>query len=112
MKDHIIVGLDYSLIFLDSGIDFSGDATVGEARDYLNVFNKAKNAGLNLAIHMGEVRGLDDESVAILSLPPDRIGHGTFLHENQKCKEIIMQHRYLFQAHIVFYILHCMPISQ
>lgn len=88
-----MIGQITFVVVLNLGIDFSGDATVGDAREYLSIFKKAKNAGLKLAIHMGEIRGLDEESLAILSLPPDRIGHGTFLHENQKCQEIIMQHR-------------------
>uniref|UniRef100_A0A671SR43 Adenosine deaminase-like n=1 Tax=Sinocyclocheilus anshuiensis TaxID=1608454 RepID=A0A671SR43_9TELE len=57
------------------GIDLSGDPTVGHGKDLLSALEKAKNCGLKLALHLSEVR-----SELLLNLPPDRIGHGTFLH--------------------------------
>ncbi|XP_028814948.1 N6-Methyl-AMP deaminase [Denticeps clupeoides] len=62
------------------GLDLSGDPTVGHGKDLLLALQKAKNAGLKLALHMSEVPSQNEESELLLSLPPDRIGHGTFLH--------------------------------
>ncbi|XP_063053148.1 adenosine deaminase-like protein [Engraulis encrasicolus] len=62
------------------GLDLSGDPTVGHGRDFLPSLQRAKNSGLKLALHLSEVSSQADESELLLDLPPDRIGHGTFLH--------------------------------
>ncbi|KAJ8407810.1 hypothetical protein AAFF_G00268540 [Aldrovandia affinis] len=62
------------------GLDLSGDPTVGHGRDLLPALQKAKNCGLKLALHLSEVPSQKEESELLLTLPPDRIGHGTFLH--------------------------------
>lgn len=40
---------------------------------------QAKKSGLKLALHLAEVPAID-ETLEVLKLPPDRIGHGTCLH--------------------------------
>ncbi|XP_038857594.1 adenosine deaminase-like protein isoform X2 [Salvelinus namaycush] len=62
------------------GLDLSGDPTVGHGRDLLPALQKAKNCGLKLSLHLSEVPSQADESELLLNIPPDRIGHGTFLH--------------------------------
>lgn len=62
------------------GLDLSGDPTVGHGRDLLPALQKAKNSGLKLALHLSEVPSQLEESELLLDIPPDRIGHGTFLH--------------------------------
>nr|XP_055049144.1 adenosine deaminase-like protein [Misgurnus anguillicaudatus] len=62
------------------GLDLSGDPTVGHGKDLLCALQKAKNCGLKLALHLSEIPSQNDESELLLDLPPDRIGHGTFLH--------------------------------
>ncbi|XP_042179334.1 adenosine deaminase-like protein isoform X1 [Oncorhynchus tshawytscha] len=62
------------------GLDLSGDPTVGHGRDFLPALQKAKNCGLKLSLHLSEVPSQADESELLLNIPPDRIGHGTFLH--------------------------------
>ncbi|KAJ8002583.1 hypothetical protein DPEC_G00160410 [Dallia pectoralis] len=62
------------------GLDLSGDPTVGHGGDLLPALQKAKNCGLKLSLHMSEVPSQVDESELLLNIPPDRIGHGTFLH--------------------------------
>uniref|UniRef100_A0A673GD30 Adenosine deaminase-like protein n=1 Tax=Sinocyclocheilus rhinocerous TaxID=307959 RepID=A0A673GD30_9TELE len=62
------------------GLDLSGDPTVGHGKDLLSALEKSKNCGLKLALHLSEVPSRRDESELLLNLPPDRIGHGTFLH--------------------------------
>ncbi|XP_012735828.2 adenosine deaminase-like protein [Fundulus heteroclitus] len=62
------------------GIDLSGDPTVGHGRVLLPALERARNSGLKLSLHMSEVPSQLEESELLLNLPPDRIGHGTFLH--------------------------------
>ncbi|KAG5839332.1 hypothetical protein ANANG_G00203900 [Anguilla anguilla] len=62
------------------GLDLSGDPKVGHGKDLLPALQKAKNCGLKLALHLSEVPSQKEESELLLTLPPDRIGHGTFLH--------------------------------
>ena len=68
-KDGIVVGLD-----------LSGDPAKGDVVDFLPVFRAAKSKGLKLALHLSEVSDRGPETLSLLDLPPDRIGHGTFLH--------------------------------
>ncbi|XP_040894824.1 adenosine deaminase-like protein [Toxotes jaculatrix] len=62
------------------GLDLSGDPTVGSAKALLPALEKAKKCGLKLSLHLSEVPSQLEESNLLLNLPPDRIGHGTFLH--------------------------------
>ncbi|XP_042571369.1 adenosine deaminase-like protein isoform X2 [Cyprinus carpio] len=62
------------------GLDLSGDPTVSHGKDLLSALEKAKNCGLKLVLHLSEVPSQRDESELLLNLPPDRIGHRTFLH--------------------------------
>ncbi|XP_036424201.1 adenosine deaminase-like protein [Colossoma macropomum] len=62
------------------GLDLSGDPMVGHGKDLLPALQRAKNCGLKLALHLSEVPSQKEESELLLDLPPDRIGHGTFLH--------------------------------
>ncbi|XP_032888506.1 adenosine deaminase-like protein isoform X1 [Amblyraja radiata] len=62
------------------GLDLSGDPEVGHAKSFIDPLNAARNIGLKLAVHMAEVQNKNEEWELFLGLPPDRIGHGTFLH--------------------------------
>ncbi|XP_047453138.1 adenosine deaminase-like protein [Mugil cephalus] len=62
------------------GLDLSGDPTVGHGKYLIPALQKAKNSGLKLSLHLSEVPSQLEESDLLLNLPPDRIGHGTFLH--------------------------------
>ncbi|XP_075995544.1 N6-Methyl-AMP deaminase [Genypterus blacodes] len=62
------------------GLDLSGDPTVGHGKYLLPALQRAKNCGLKLSLHLSEVLSQLEESDLLLNLPPDRIGHGTFLH--------------------------------
>ncbi|XP_043934589.1 adenosine deaminase-like protein isoform X2 [Protopterus annectens] len=62
------------------GVDLSGDPNAYKSSDFIEPLREAKNAGLKLALHLAEITGQEDETRDFLSIPPDRIGHGTFLH--------------------------------
>ena len=64
---------------LIAGVDFSGNPYINDAANYFEPLLYAKKSGLKLAVHMAEVDGHDEESRKLLCLPPDRIGHGTYL---------------------------------
>ncbi|XP_062576458.1 adenosine deaminase-like protein [Saccostrea cucullata] len=78
------------------GMDLSGDPSVGDARDYLPVFREAQKSGLKLALHLCEIPA-PEETMEMLTLPPDRIGHGTFLHTeaggNQQFENTVLKNR-------------------
>ncbi|XP_009992826.1 PREDICTED: adenosine deaminase-like protein [Chaetura pelagica] len=62
------------------GIDLSGDPTAGHGQDFFEPLSEAKKAGLKLALHLSEIPNQEEETRVLLGLPPDRIGHGTFLN--------------------------------
>lgn len=79
------------------GIDLSGDPTVGHGRDLIPALQRAKNSGLKLSLHLSEVLSQHDETDLLLNIPPDRIGHGTFLHPemggSQKLVDKVVQNK-------------------
>ena len=62
------------------GVDLSGDPTLGDIPALLPVLASAKQRGLKLALHISEIPQRNEEAALLLSLCPDRLGHGTFIH--------------------------------
>ena len=58
------------------GIGLGGDEKKGPAREYKNVFDKAKEKGLHTVLHAGETCGIDSIRDAIELCHAQRIGHG------------------------------------
>lgn len=59
------------------GIDFAGPANPNfHFKDYKDIVEKAKNAGLRVTSHSGEVKEADDMWEAVEAINPSRIGHG------------------------------------
>ncbi|XP_069480861.1 adenosine deaminase-like protein isoform X2 [Ambystoma mexicanum] len=79
------------------GLDLSGDPTVGHGRDYMEILGEAQRCGLRLALHISEIPNQKEETELLLSLPPDRIGHGTFLSSaaggSHDMEEYVKRHR-------------------
>lgn len=64
------------------GVELSGDARQGDARDFKPVMKKATEMGLKVSMHFAEVPN-DDEIRDFLfdaNWRPDRVGHSTCLH--------------------------------
>ncbi|MBN3289589.1 ADAL protein, partial [Polypterus senegalus] len=80
--DTVKMAEDFSLLSngIVVGLDLSGDPMAGHGKDYIPALQRAKNVGLKLALHLSEVPNQKEETELLLTLPPDRIGHGTFLH--------------------------------
>ena len=58
------------------GIGLGGDEKKGPAREYKDVFSKAKDEGLHTVLHAGETCGVDSIREAIELCAAERIGHG------------------------------------
>ncbi|KAM9310912.1 N6-Methyl-AMP deaminase-L-like [Gastrophryne carolinensis] len=75
------------------GLDLSGDPTVGHGRDFIEPLIEAKKSGLKLALHLAEVPSQAEETELLLTIPPDRIGHGTFLCNSPDVAKEVQQKR-------------------
>jgi len=59
------------------GIDVAGPATKGfKFKDYTELFDRARQAGLRITVHTGEVKEAADMWEALEYAKPERIGHG------------------------------------
>lgn len=76
-----------------AGVDLSGNPFTQLDSEYYNILQYARDSGLKLALHVGEVDGLALESERLLQIPPGRIGHGTYLHANENLREVVIQNR-------------------
>jgi adenosine deaminase len=73
------------------GIDVAGPATNPNFKmsDYTDLFKKAREAGLGLTVHTGEVRDANDMWDVLEHLNPDRIGHGVLAaYDEELMKEL------------------------
>ena len=58
------------------GFGMAGDESMGAPADYARAFAIARDAGLGLTAHAGEICGPESVRATIESLPVSRIGHG------------------------------------
>ena len=58
------------------GFGLAGDERLGHPRDFARAFDRAREAGLSLGCHAGELCGADSVRAALDALAPDRIDHG------------------------------------
>lgn len=61
---------------LITGFNMAGEERMGRVADYARAFDIARDAGLGLTIHAGEVCGAFSVSDALDLIQPQRIGHG------------------------------------
>ena len=67
---------------LVTGFGLAGGERIGEAEDYVRAFEIAREAGLGVTIHAGEVMGWESVAAALDHIRPSRIGHGVRAIEN------------------------------
>lgn len=67
---------------LVSGFGVAGDERMGDFEDYVRAFEIAKEAGLGITIHAGELMGWESVAAAMKHIKPSRIGHGVRAIEN------------------------------
>ena len=75
------------------GIDFSGNPYMNDGANFFHALSYAKKTGFKLAIHLAEVDNRDDETRRLLQVPPDRIGHGTFLLNDKSLFETVLKNK-------------------
>ena len=61
---------------LVTGFGMAGDERMHEARDFARAFDIARNAGLGITVHAGELVGAQSVRDALDFLKPSRLGHG------------------------------------
>lgn len=61
------------------GIDISDISTDGDIRNILPELRRAKQSGLKIAVHMGELAEEKDQMIIIDALEPDLVDHGVKL---------------------------------
>ncbi|WP_157019343.1 adenosine deaminase [Mesorhizobium xinjiangense] len=67
---------------LVTGFGMAGEERHGNPRDYAHAFDIAREAGLGITVHAGELAGWESVAAALDHLRPARIGHGVRAVEN------------------------------
>ncbi|KAI3934908.1 hypothetical protein MKW92_025076 [Papaver armeniacum] len=68
------------------GIDLSGNPVIGEWATFLPALKFAKEQGLAVTLHCGEVPDRKEEVSAMLDFLPQRIGHACFIKGKERIK--------------------------
>lgn len=78
--------------YMDKGVvalDLANDEFHFPPGPYAAVFQKAKDAGLNITVHAGEAGGADNVKVSIEDLKADRIGHGVRTYQDPEVEKMV-----------------------
>ncbi|MER8380187.1 adenosine deaminase [Mesorhizobium sp. M1399] len=67
---------------LVTGFGVAGDERIGDLEDYVRAFEIAREAGLGITVHAGELMGWESVEAALDHIRPSRIGHGVRAIEN------------------------------
>jgi adenosine deaminase len=67
---------------LVTGFGMAGEERFGELEDYVRAFEIAREAGLGITVHAGELDGWESVAAALDHIRPSRIGHGVRAIEN------------------------------
>lgn len=67
---------------LVTGFGVAGDERMGDFEDYVRAFEIAREAGLGITIHAGELLGWESVAAALDHIRPSRLGHGVRAIEN------------------------------
>ena len=67
---------------LVTGFGVAGDERIGDLEDYVRAFEIAREAGLGITVHAGELMGWESVKAALDHIRPSRIGHGVRAIEN------------------------------
>ncbi|MFB9951671.1 adenosine deaminase [Rhizobium puerariae] len=76
---------------LVTGFNMAGEERMGRVGDYARAFDIARDAGLGLTIHAGEVCGAFSVSDALDLVRPSRIGHGVRAIEDPAVVERLVE---------------------
>lgn len=67
---------------LVTGFGLAGDERIGDIEDYQRAFEIAREAGLGLTVHAGELLGWESVAAKLDHIRPARLGHGVRATEN------------------------------
>ena len=67
---------------LVTGFGLAGDERIGDFEDFVRAFEIAREAGLGITVHAGELTGWQTVEAALDHIRPARIGHGVRAIEN------------------------------
>ncbi|CAM5470980.1 adenosine deaminase [Aquamicrobium terrae] len=67
---------------LVTGFGMAGEERFGDIEDYVRAFEIAREAGLGITVHAGELAGWESVAAALDHIRPARIGHGVRAIEN------------------------------
>lgn len=67
---------------LVTGFGMAGEERFGDVEDYVRAFEIAREAGLGITIHAGELAGWESVAAAVDHIRPARLGHGVRAVEN------------------------------
>ncbi len=67
---------------LVTGFGMAGEERFGDLADYVRAFEIAREAGLGITVHAGELEGWESVQQALDHIRPSRIGHGVRAIEN------------------------------
>jgi adenosine deaminase len=65
-----------------TGFGMAGEERFGDPKDFARAFDIAREAGLGITVHAGELAGWESVAAALDHIRPSRIGHGVRAIEN------------------------------
>jgi len=80
------------------GLDLAGDEARYPARCFAKVFQRARQEGLGVTVHAGEVGGAENVREAIELLGAQRIGHGVRMIENSQVVQLARERNVTFEV--------------
>lgn len=82
-EENIDLAIKYAELYpsIVRGVDLSGDPACKSFKDFESIIKKAKDYGLKLALHCGEIEN-QEEICTMLKFGMNRLGHGTYIEGN------------------------------
>lgn len=79
--ENVDLAIKYAKLYpsIVCGVDLSGDPAQQQFNDFMPLLQKAKEHGLKLALHCGEIDN-QAEITAMLNFGMNRLGHGTYIN--------------------------------
>lgn len=83
---------------LVTGFGMAGEERYGDPEDYVRAFEIAREAGLGITVHAGELAGWESVEAALKHFRPQRIGHGVRAIENPDLVRRIADERVVLEC--------------
>ena len=83
---------------LVTGFGMAGDERMHHLKDFASAFDLARDAGLGITVHAGELVGAQSVRAALDFIRPSRIGHGVRAIEDRALVERLAEERIVLEA--------------